>query len=156
MSDFQLLLLGALLAIVGGYVGDEIRAWRERVRELKAIKITLADELGEIEATIKNMHEVWEQTKFFGAKYISELLSGTSAYDGARPRLFLISDDDLRKKLVAFYKKLKDQVKKSEGRVGTLADTEDAKAEQVAFEAAFQILGTEAKHIREKLEKLEG
>src|SRR3989344_544919 len=100
------LILGAVLAIGGGWISDEIRAWRERDRELKSIKVAIGDELGEIESTINNMHEVWKQAKVLSPSYIVNLLANTTAFDTLRTRLFLIKDKDLRKKVVAFYKKL--------------------------------------------------
>ena len=153
MNDILPLIFGALLAIIGGAVSDMIHAWMERNRELKAIKIAIIDELSDIEATIKNMHEVWEQTKVFAVKYVDDLLASMSTYDGFRSRLFLMKNKDLRKEVSAFYKKIKDTAKKSEGKVGTLADSDESKREQTAIEASFQALGTEAKSIKEKLEK---
>lgn len=152
MNDLYLLIIGALLAILGGTLGDEIRAWRERRRELGSIKIALSDELSDIETTIKNMHEVWEKSKVFHPTYINDLLSSTSTFESVRPRLFLIKDDKLRKDLVAFYKELKDTAKKSEGKLGTLANTSEAMAEQAAFENSFQALGSKAKGLKDKFD----
>lgn len=50
-GNIWFLLLGALLATLGGIAGDELRAWSERRRKRGAIKISLADELNEIETT---------------------------------------------------------------------------------------------------------
>jgi hypothetical protein len=151
MNEVQLLILGALLAIVGGVMGDEIRSWLARSRERKAIKISLCDELGEIEAIIHSIHTVWESAKVFTPNYVADLLSSTTAYDGLRTRLFLIKEDTTRTSLNSFYKKLRDTVRKTEGKIGTLADTPEATAEQGYFDAAFQSLGTDAKELREKL-----
>ena len=104
-EQVSLIILGAALAIAGGWISDEIRAWRERKRELKSIKIAIGDELGEIETTINNMHEVWTTAKVLSPSYISDLLANTTAFDNLRTRLFLIEDKVLRKKVVAFYKK---------------------------------------------------
>ena len=151
-SDTWLIILGALLAIIGGYVGDELRALRERSRECKAIKISLADELQEIETTIGNMHQVWEQAQLLPPTYVTTLLQTTSAYDNLRPRLFLIKDQTLRREISDFYKKLKDTSLKAEGRLGTLAQTKEAKAEQSGFDANFRALAAEAKSLRASLE----
>jgi hypothetical protein len=153
MNDIWLVILGAVLAIGGGWISDEIRAWRERERELKSIKIAIGDELGEIDTTITNMHEVWTQANVLSPTYINDLLANTTAFDNLRTRLFLIEDETLRKKVVVFYKKLKDAAKKSEGKLGTLADTDEARAEQRAFDTEFQSLGTEARGIKKELEK---
>lgn len=151
MNDLLLLILGAGLAIAGGVVGDEIRSWLDRQRERKAIKIALCDELSGIEATIKSIHNVWESAKVFPPNYVNDLLSSTTAYDGLRTRLFLINEDEIRAQLSSFYKKLRDTVRKTEGKIGTLADTTEATAEQGSFDTAFQALGTDAKSIREIL-----
>jgi hypothetical protein len=152
MSDQIPLIVGALLATVGGYCGDEIRSWRERGRELKSIKICIGDELKEIETTIGNMHQVWESAQLFHPNYVADLLSSTSAYDELRPRLFLIKDGTLRKDIGDFYKKLKDTVRKTEGKIGTLAQTSDATSEQAGFDASFQDICKEAKVLREQLD----
>jgi hypothetical protein len=145
------IILGATLAIGGGWISDEIRAARERSRELKAIKIAIGDELSEIDTTIKNMHEVWESAHVLNPSYITDLLSMTASFDCLRPRLFLIKKEELRKKVVAFYKKLKDTAKKSEGKLGTLANTPEATAEQTVIEGWFQSIATTAREIREEL-----
>lgn len=152
MNDLVLLAFGALLAILGGYIGDEIRSWRERVREGNAIKISIADELQEIESTIGSMHQVWESAQLFHPSYVTDLIQGTSAYDHLRPRLYLIKNKALRKDINDFYKKLKDTAHKTEGKIGTLAQTQEATNEQAGFDSAFQTICAEAKSIRSKLE----
>ena len=145
------IIIGALLAIVGGYVGDELRSWRERSRECKAIQVCLADELQEIESTIGNMHQVWEQAQLLPPTYVTTLIQGTSAYDNMRPRLFLISDEALRKEINNFYKKLKDLSIKADGRLGTLAQTDEATSERSNFDTSFQSIASEAKSLRSRL-----
>ena len=152
MNDIWPIIFGAILAIGGGWISDEIRAWRERGRELKSIKIAIGDELGEIETTINNMHQVWTQAGVLSPTYITELLSNTTAFDNLRTRLFLVRDEELRKKVVTFYKNLKDTSKKSEGKLGTLANTSEATAEQGKFDAEFQALCNSAKAIKKELE----
>lgn len=152
MSDIWTLLLGALLAILGGVIGDEVRSARDRSQERNSIKVSIADELTEIEKTISDMHQVWESAQLFHPSFVTDLLSSTSAYDNLRPRLFLIKDKELRKEISNFYKKLKDTAKKTEGKIGTLADTAAASTEQGGFDAAFQAICGEAKVLRSKLD----
>lgn len=151
MSDLQLVTLGAALAIAGGIIGDEIRSFLDRRRERGAIKVALCDELHEIETTINTIHTVWESAHVFPPSYVADLLSTTTTYDGLRTRLFLIKEEEVRTKLSAFYKKLRDTVRKTEGKIGTLAETAEATAEQNGFDTAFQSLGTEAREIRKAL-----
>ena len=134
MNDFILLAVGACLALLGGAGNDEFRAWREGRRELNAMKIALCDELGEISDTIKNMHEVWEKSKILYPSYVADVVANTAAFDGLRQRLFLLKDAALRKRIVAFYKSIKDVSKKSEGKLGSLAETPEAIAEQTGFD----------------------
>ena len=79
------------------------------------------------------------------------LIQGTSAYDNMRPRLFLISDEALRKEINNFYKKLKDLSIKADGRLGTLAQTDEATSEQSNFDTSFQSIASEAKSLRSRL-----
>lgn len=151
MNEVWFIILGALLAIGGGYIGDEIRSWSDRRRERTAIKISLCDELKGIEEIVHTIHSVWESAKVFTPSYVSDLLASTTAYDSLRTRLFLINEDDLRADLNSFYKKLRDTVRKTEGKIGTLANTAEVIAEQNAFDTAFQALGTDAKNLRGKL-----
>ncbi len=153
MNDIWGILLGAALAIGGGWISDEIRAWRERSREFKALKVAIGDELGEISTTIQKMHEVWTQAKVLSPKYITELLASTSAFDNLRTRLFLIKDEECRKSIVVFYKKIKDTAKEYEGKLGSLANTPEANAEQSKADNEFQSIFTEATNIKAKLTK---
>ncbi|HKU19051.1 MAG TPA: hypothetical protein VJP80_07350 [Candidatus Saccharimonadales bacterium] len=152
MNDLELLIVGALLAIVGGGVSDELRSWRERSRKRAAMQVSLADELREIEATIGKMHEVWNSAQVFPPSYVADILSGTAAYDNLRPDLYLIKDTDLRKELHDFYKKLKDAARNTDGKLGSLSEAEEARTEQAGFDSTFQTLCAEAKNIRKKLE----
>jgi len=152
MSELQNILLGAVLAIAGGGIGDEIRAWRERVRERESIKIGLIDELDEIHTTLKSMHDVWTQAKVLSQSYVSNLLSNTLTFDALHTRLFLIKDEKLRKSVVAFYKKMKDTAKKYESNLGTLDKSAEAIAEQGEIAKEFQTLSTEAEAVKTGLE----
>src|SRR3989344_1660443 len=138
MNEIFSLIVGALLATGGGYIGYEARTWRERNREKESIYICISDELRGIEATINNMHQVWESANMFNPNHLTDLLASTTAYDSLRGRLFLISDAILRKDIGDFYKKLKDTVKKIDGKLGTLAETPEATAEQKGFDTEFQ------------------
>lgn len=152
MNNFWPIVVGAALAVIGGAVGDELHAWGGRRRERKAIKIAISDELSEIETTTTGIHTVWESTaRVIDPKLVGDLFANTAVYDGLRTRLFLITDEDVRKELGAFYKKVKDNVRKTEGKIGALDLTADAVTEQGGFDAGFQALGTQARQLRGKL-----
>jgi len=127
-------------------------ARRDCSREVKSIKVSIGDELSEIETTIQKMNEVWEKSKTLYPSYLSALQENTSAFDGLRERLFCLKNATLRKRVVAFYKKFKDTVKENKGKVGSLAETPDVKAEQANIASTFKALEGEAKSIREELE----
>lgn len=145
------IVLGAVLAIVGGWLGYEIRAKRDDRRELGAMKTTLGDELSSIEGTIRTMHETWTQSQVLYPAYISDLSSSTSSYENLRMRLFLIKDEELRKEIIMFYKKFKDILIKSEGNVGTLAESTEAVAAQTKIHDEFEKLGKDAHELLERL-----
>lgn len=151
MNESYLIVFGALLAIVGGYIGDEIRSWRERSRERDSIKISLRDEISDIKSTIDKMHEVWTQASVLSSGYISSLISNTEAYDNLRIRLFLIKEEDVRKEIVGFYKELRDTCKKSRGKIGSLGDSTEIRTEQTNIHSDFQSLGTKAHTLIGKL-----
>ena len=110
MSEFLGILLGAILAIVGGAANDEIASLRERGRERKAISISISDELTEITQILNKIKTVWEATHTLIPSYIRDLKSCTSAYDALRQRLFLIKDENVRKEITTFYRDLKSAV----------------------------------------------
>lgn len=153
MNDALLVLAGAFLAILGGAIGDEIRAIRANARERKSIKICLADELRAVETTLGLMHGTWNTAQMLHPSYVSDLLATMSSYEALRIRLFLISNDQLRKDIGDFYKKLRETARKTKGKIGTLAQTADAIAEQRGFDGEFQALATEARGVRERLER---
>jgi hypothetical protein len=147
------LILGALLAVFGGWLGYEIRARRDDSRELNGIKLNLCDELVSIMTTITTMHQTWTRATTLYPADITDLSSNTSAYESLKTRLFLIKDEALRREIRKFYKEFKDLLTKSDGKVGTLADTEEAKSEQQKIHDDFEKLGTDASLIKEKLAK---
>lgn len=151
MNNTWSIILGALIALIGGILGDEFRSWRERGGERKAIKSSICDELTEIESITINMHEVWEKSKILYPSYVADLLGSTSIYESYRTRLFLIEDEKIRKDLVNFYKKLKDLAQKSAGKLGTLAETSEASLEQTNFAGEFKKLGDDATSLKGKL-----
>ncbi len=153
MNDAWPLIMGAGLAVVGGILGYEYNARRDSSRELKSIKVSISDELSDIETTIHTMYEVWEKSKTLYPSYFATLQQGTSSFDCLRERLWLIKDAALRKKVVSFYKKLKDVIKENESKIGSLSDTPETKAEQASIATTFKSLEGEAKDLRFSLEK---
>lgn len=154
MSDSNnpwFLVLGALIATIAGYIADETRAWRERARKKKALCISISDELVQIHTALDNMHQVWDKAQLLNPNFVQELRNNTTVYDSLRADMYLIKDVDLRRKISKFYKDVQDTCVKTDGKIGTLASSQDAITEQQGFDTAFQTLSTEAKSIVEKL-----
>jgi hypothetical protein len=145
------ILTGAISAILGGWLGYEIRAKRQDDKELRSIKITIGDELVSIRRTIDTMHQAWTRSSQLYAPDIADLGSNTVCFEELRTRLFLIGDDSLRSDIRDFYREFKELLKKSEGKVGSLSDTEEAKAEQAKIHDDFVALGTKAVALNTRL-----
>ncbi len=151
MNNILYIILGSVLTIAGGAVNDEIRSTQETKRERKAITISLCDELTEISTTMKNMQEVWEKSKVLYPSYVADIIASTSTYESYKTRLFLIKGEETRKSLVSFYKKMREVARRSDGKLGTLADTEESKTEQSTFAVEFKKIGEDAEALKIKL-----
>lgn len=144
-------VLGALLAIIGGIIGQWLRMQLELWQERKFIKLGLADELDEIASITKRLKETFEKAGTTHKSYLLELKSNTACFDHHRRRLFILKGEVLRHKIVEFYRKLKDNIEESEGKVGTLAQTPEAKAEQKEIVTKLENFASEADTIKKSL-----
>ena len=151
MSNFISLIIGALLAISGGAVIEWLKLRMEKRQELKFLKISFVDELHEICSIIEKLSETWERSSMVHKAYIDELSDNMSAFGHHRNRIFLFKKTTVRRELITFYKKLKEAIKDCEGKVGSLAETPEAKSEQEAVKNKFCTLKTEAETLEGKL-----
>lgn len=152
MNEFWGIILGAILAVGGGAANDEISSWRERRRERKAISVSISDELTEIQQVLTKIKNVWEGTHTLIPSYIRDLKSCTSAYDNLRPRLFLIKEDGLRRKITTFYRDLKCSADKDSRKAGSLSKNEDAQNEQQEIADRLIKLLSDAADLQSKLQ----
>lgn len=144
-------IVGAIITVLTGAIGSEYAAWRERSRELKAIKSSIVDELTEQQAIIGNMKEVWEKTKTLIPSYIWDLKSCSATFDGIRQRLFLIKDNKLRNKIISYYKDLKSTIQVEGKRAGSLSKSDKSQNEQKEIADKFIALSDKAKEIQNEL-----
>lgn len=141
-------VFGAGFAIVGGGIGKKIEMWLNIRQERDFIKKGLVDELDEIIIVIGKFKETFDQTQQTPKSYIIELKSNIEAYNHHRHRLFILHGDDLRHKIIQFYRKLKDALEDAEGKVGTLAMTSEAKQEQKNIVAKMEKFEKDAKDLK--------
>lgn len=120
MSDFQKLLLGAGLAIMGGIIGKFIAVFVDEWRERKFIKQSIADELNEIISVIAKFKETYDTTNQLVPTYLDQLKANTESYTSARTRLFLITKTNRRTSITAFYRDLQRTISDNEGKLGSL------------------------------------
>ncbi len=145
------LIIGACLAIFGGVIGQLFKMRLEKRQERKFIKLGLIDELNEICSTIDRLKETFEKTGLAHKSYLTDLLLNMDAYKHHRRRLFILEGEKFRHKIISFYKKLNEHITDSEGKVGTLADSVESKAEQREIVTKLQTFSTEANEIKTTL-----
>ncbi|PGH38004.1 MAG: hypothetical protein CRN43_17825 [Candidatus Nephrothrix sp. EaCA] len=152
LTTLQSLIAGALLAVIGGVAGEWLRMQLEKHQERTFIKIGLSDELSEIHSTINRLKETFDKTELAHGSYLIDL-ANVEAYNHHRRRLFLLKGKDFRHKIASFYKRLNDCIRSSEGKVGTLADTPESKAEQKEIVTKLCGFANEAEVIKSALER---
>jgi hypothetical protein len=113
-------ILGAILAIIGGFFAVIFRLRIETKQEINHIKIILCDDLSELSKIIDRMHETFTQTQIISPVYFSDLQKTTESFNNSKQRLFLFRKSDLRKEISSFYKKLDKNIKENAGRVGRI------------------------------------
>ena len=150
-SELTGVIVGSILAIIGGIIGNSFTSWRERKREEKSIKVCIGDELGEIKEVIDRMNEVWNTAHILSPSHIQDILDSTGNYEKLRVRLFLIKNEDTRKEINLFYKKLKAACRDKKNEVGSLNDDDESRKTQGEINTSFQQLGNEAKTLQDKL-----
>lgn len=98
------LVIGALLAIVGGFFGVLIRVRVERKEEINFIKICLIDELNGICSIIESMKDTFTKSPVIYPVDLNKLTENTTNFNDHRKRIYLIKDENLRKNIFNFYK----------------------------------------------------
>lgn len=135
--DWVPLIIGALLAILGGALVEYIKKVINRREERQYIVIMLKDELEEIIKTVDKLEETWEKTKNVHRTYLEELKCYNTAYEHNKNRLFLLSTSEARKKVTKFYRDLQKDVTEWADKAGTLSDDPASKTEQESIKIIF-------------------
>lgn len=146
-------IVGALLSIGGGALGNLIKDWSDKRAERKYIAISLCDELDEIKSVIEKLESTWDQTGQVFKPNIIELSKNTATFDNLRIRLFVFKKPGDRKEISGFYKKLKKAIEDSVDKVGTLDQSDTGKAQQENIKTKFCDLIREANTLIETLKK---
>jgi hypothetical protein len=115
-------IIGAGLAIVGGFFAVIFRLRIERREEVNHIKISIVDELDEVRIIIAKLEETYKATNphFINNTYLNDLAANTESFNFHKQKLFLISNQLLRKEIATFYKKLSESINGSINTVGQL------------------------------------
>ena len=97
-------IIGGLLSMIGGFFAVLIRVRVERKEEINFIKICLADELNEICTIVASMKDTYNKSPIIYAVDLNRLKENTTNFNDHRKRIYLITDEVLRKKVIKFYK----------------------------------------------------
>jgi hypothetical protein len=151
MNDFQKILLGAGLAIIGGIIGKFIAVFVDEWRERKFIKQSIADELSEIGTIIEKFKETYESTNQLVPKYLEQLTANTESYTAARGRLFLIIINSRRSSIKSFYRELQRAIDDNNGKLGSLGSPAGKTQEMNDVMKRFTDLKDTAKEIHKSL-----
>lgn len=145
-------IMGAVLAIVGGFFAVIFRLRLERKQEINHIKISLTDELDEICSIIRRMSDTYTATTphVISNTYLNELSKSTESFNFHRQKFFLINNADLRKEIVTFYKKLSKNINESINTVGRLGESQTGN-DHAQIVADFTTISTEAAAISKKI-----
>ena len=119
VPDYILLIVGAILAVIGGVVTEILKSWLESRKDLKILKTLLLDNLHEVITILENLIEVFKQANQISPAYLEQLDEQSKFFDGTlKEKTFAINKEDLRKDIIAFYKKLKILHKETGALVG--------------------------------------
>lgn len=122
LFQIGMLLAGAFLAIIGGFLGVLIRVRVERKAEIDFIKICLVDELKDICAIIQSIKDTFKKNQTTYVEDINKLDGNTYNFDEHKKRIYLITNENLRKRIREFYKELYDTIRDSLSKAGTLKE----------------------------------
>jgi|GEM_PF-5305309 len=116
MNDIIFTLTGGFLSALGGFFAIIFK----KKEQINYIKISLIDEIEEIERIIGHICESCRMGQAVPVTCFNELSENTESFDSNKQKLYLIHDKVLRKDITKFYKDLKSYIEKSITIVGRL------------------------------------
>jgi hypothetical protein len=144
--------VGSTLAFIGGVMGEYLKVRLQNRRERNYIVTNLGDELLEISSIISKFNETFENSNgIANKKYIIDLSNSMALYTNHKDRLFLFKNQEIRREINTLYKDLRTLISESEGKVGTLANTQESKAQQRDIVQKFKDISTRTTQLSGKL-----
>lgn len=129
MKDVILLIVGGVLAMIGGVIAECLKFYLEDKRKTRALRTLILDEINSVLDNIDAILEIHRTSSIIMPIHIEKFKELRQSYEGIRGELFLIKDEGLRKEITKFYSSLKTIVKESEDLLGQIPQTEQAKNE---------------------------
>jgi len=114
------LLLGGLLAIVGGFFGEFIRVKFKKKEEIDFIKVCLIDELTEMCVLIENITATFKKSSVVYLADLNKLRNSISNYTTHKQRIYLIGDENIRKEIRKFYSTFQEAIADASTQINSL------------------------------------
>jgi hypothetical protein len=155
MRDVILLIVGGILAMIGGVITEYLKFNLEDKRKIRALRTLILDEINSVLANIDTILEIYRTRSEIMVIHIEKFKELWQSYEGIRGELFLVKDEDLRKEIIKFYSSLKTLVKESEDLLGKIPQTEqeknEFKSDQDRRIGAFRDLKSTGEDIKTKI-----
>ncbi len=145
------IILGAIIAIGTSIVSSLVLDSFHKRQERKEIKVLLLDELNEIIKELGFLEEYWKNKTNILPNYVQSMKNLRSNYENISNRLFLIKNDETRRRIRSFYSDLKTAAYKYSKNAGTLSNSSEAKTEQAKIANEFIDLKNRAETLKDKL-----
>ncbi len=155
MRDVILLIVGGILAMIGGVITEYLKFRLEDKRRIRALRTLILDEVSSVLANIDTILEIHRTRAEIMVVHVEKFKELWQSYEGIRGELFLIQGEELRKEITKFYSDLKTLVKESEDLLGKIPQTEqeknESKNDQDRKVGAFRDLKSMGEDIKLKL-----
>lgn len=155
MKDVILLIIGGLLATIGGVITELLKFRFEDNRRTRALDTLILDEINSVLDNINTILEIHRTRSEIMVIHIEKFKELWQSYEGIRGELFLIKNEELRREIAKFYSNLKTLVKESEDLLGKIPTTDQEKNDFVRDQerkiAAFRDLKSMGEDIKSKL-----
>lgn len=133
MNDFNLLLIGAGISLVGSAIGQLTNIMFLRRKEVKFIKTSLKSELDAISGVVDKCQESFKNSTPSGQvnkKYFTELTENMEVFNEYKLRLYLLKSS-IRNEIFIFYKILQSNIIEFAGKAGSIQPEQSDPQQQV-------------------------